>query len=202
MIDFSASTDLNGVNFDRDGVSSPIRIYINSIEQFYLTGSKRDDVLRGGIGNDIIRGNAGNDLITGNTGTDFLYGDDGNDTLQGGDGVDFLRGDAGRDTFVFDTEKAFDQSTGIDVVLDFQTSDKLVLHRRTFTGLTNNQVSFESVSSITQAQQSSAQITYIRSTGALYYNQNGAVDGFGTGGKFVRLLGQVTLTESDFTIQS
>ncbi|NJL22933.1 MAG: hypothetical protein HC895_22310 [Leptolyngbyaceae cyanobacterium SM1_3_5] len=53
-----------------------------------------------------------------------------------------------------------------------------------------------------QAQRSNALITYVRSTGALYYNQNKSGGGFGTGGQFAALESGVALTSRHFALQS
>ena len=62
-----------------------------------LTGTRRDDTLRGGDGDDTLDGGRGNDLLIGGGGNDLLIGGPGNDTLRGGDGDDTLRGGAGDD---------------------------------------------------------------------------------------------------------
>ncbi|MEW6494827.1 MAG: calcium-binding protein [Cyanobacteriota bacterium] len=66
----------------------------SNIEQFNITGTQYDDVLRGGAGNDTLNGGAGNDILNG-------YG--------GGVGeMDGLTGGAGADTFVLgDLSTAF-----------------------------------------------------------------------------------------------
>jgi hypothetical protein len=63
-----------------------------------ITGTPRNDVLRGTNGADVICGLGGNDIIYGLGGDDVLIGGAGNDTLYGGAGNDSLRGDAGNDT--------------------------------------------------------------------------------------------------------
>ena len=72
-----------------------------------ITGTARNDVLRGtngadvicGLGgNDTISGLGGNDILLGGVGEDRLDGGDGNDTISGGDGSDTLSGGTGADT--------------------------------------------------------------------------------------------------------
>lgn len=65
-----------------------------------ITGTARNDVLRGTNGADVICGLGGNDIIYGLGGNDTLIGGGGNDTLHGGAGNDKLRGEAGNDTLV------------------------------------------------------------------------------------------------------
>lgn len=71
-----------------------------------LTGTRRDDVLRGtpgrdvmvgGRGDDVIRALGGNDLVCAGAGDDAVSGGAGNDTLNGGGGDDVLSGGAGND---------------------------------------------------------------------------------------------------------
>ncbi len=64
-----------------------------------ITGSKKDDLLKGGSGafKDIIYGKGGNDDIFGGEGNDELFGDNGDDLLSGEAGNDDLFGGAGDD---------------------------------------------------------------------------------------------------------
>ena len=71
-----------------------------------ITGTRRDDRLRGSFGRDVICGLGGDDRITGLLGADVMYGDEGDDriegdlgadTLYGGDGDDRLEGGFGAD---------------------------------------------------------------------------------------------------------
>jgi hypothetical protein len=71
-----------------------------------ITGTDRDDRLRGTAGDDVICGLGGDDRIRGGGGADVLYGDAGDDRLRagpgddtayGGEDDDLLRGGAGED---------------------------------------------------------------------------------------------------------
>lgn len=181
------------------------------IEQLHVTGTFQDDLLQGESGDDIFKGKAGNDALNGNKGNDQLAGDggrdhliagDGNDTLQGGAGKDILEGGTGQDFFVFDINKRFKRSIGIDTLTDFQRSDRLVLDKTTFKSIKGKRVSFAAVKSIDQVKESDALITYIRSTGALYYNQNGEDAGFGQGRHFADLTDGFSLRRSNFVVQA
>lgn len=90
----------------------------------------------------------------------------------------------------------------IDVITDFQRPDKIVLDRTTFTALRGNRPSFQAVETIAQAKNSRALITYVRSTGALSYNQNGRTPGFGQGGQFADFKNGLNLGASDFIVQA
>ncbi len=170
-----------------------------------ITGSNQVNLLNGNAGQDQILGLNGNDTLLGGDGKDRLEGGDGKDKLTGGIANDQLTGDAGADRFIFDYGKPFSLSDGQDRITDFEKgADKIVLDRSTFTALTNK-VQFQSVQQLSNAQTSTALITYIRSTGRLYYNQNGAAAGFGTGGWFATLDGSKSangnLTAADFLTQ-
>lgn len=152
-----------------------------------ITGSDERNSLSGNDGQDKLLGLDGNDSIVGGRGKDQLDGDAGDDRLTGSIGSDRLKGDAGKDRFIFDDGTAFSTTNGQDRISDFeQGRDKIVLDRGTFTAL-GSKVSFASVQSLDAAGNSASLITYVRSTGRLYYNADGSTAGFGTGGWFATL---------------
>ncbi|MBD2090623.1 hyalin [Microcoleus sp. FACHB-1515] len=160
----------------------------------HLTGTNGSDNLTGGTGDDVLTGLGGNDILNGGAGQDRLIGGMGKDTLTGG---------ADADQFVFDIGRSFSRSLmGVDVITDFQRPDKIVLDRTTFTVLRGNRPSFQSVKTVAQAGSSRALITYVRSTGALFYNQNGRASGFGQGGQFADFKNGLNLGASDFIVQA
>jgi hypothetical protein len=173
-----------------------------------MTGSSHSDTLLGGSGNDTINANSGHDRIHGEAGNDYLNGEIGNDciaggfgndtllggagsdVLMGGAGDDLLDGGEGNDTYWFDTWKSF---TGADVGVDtikFQAGDKIALSSRTFSA----GVTFTSVGTDASAATSSATVTYSTATGRLFYNQNRAGTGFGSGGHFATLTHKPSLS--------
>lgn len=200
--------------------SSPI-VTVNIVGYDSITGTQANDVIAGSMavnrldgqgGNDLVTGLGGDDILAGGEGRDRVFGGSGNDAIVGGAGRDKLRGDEGSDRFIFDTGKAFDINTiGSDRIVDFKRGeDKLVLDQTTFTQIGkqffNKRVTFSSVGNVRQAENSSSLVTYIRSTGNLFYNENGSKDGFGAGGIFasIRKPGSANgnLGVSDFTIQA
>jgi serralysin len=83
-----------------------------------ITGSARDDALRGNNSANVIKGGDGTDTIMGRSGNDTLAGGLGDDKLHGQTGRDVLTGGGGRDTFLF---KAVSESRGSlrDTIKDF-----------------------------------------------------------------------------------
>ncbi len=150
-----------------------------------------------------------NDVINGQGGDDTLEGLSGDDLLRGGPGEDRLTGHSGADQFSFSTSRAFSRSdVGFDFITDFKPAqaDKIVLSKTTFTALTSaaggplDSSEFEAVDNVDAASTSSALITYITTFGNLFYNENGADDGFGQGGSFAILSGIPTISATDFLI--
>jgi Ca2+-binding RTX toxin-like protein len=200
--------------------SSPIAT-VNIVGYDSVTGTQANDVISGSMavnrlngqgGNDLVTGLGGDDILAGGEGRDRVFGGSGNDAISGGAGKDNLRGNEGNDRFIFDTGKAFDFNTiGSDRIIDFKRGqDKIVLDQTTFTQVGrqffNSRVTFSSVGNSRQAENSSSLVTYVRSTGNLYYNENGSQNGFGGGGIFanIRNPGSANgnLSVSDFAIQA
>ena len=164
----------------------------------------------GGLGNDRLIGNTLNNRLDGGAGNDSLAGGAGDDTLVGGLGTDNLVGGAGNDQFVFNGATAFSATTfGLDNIADFSAGDKIVLSKTVFAALTSvagagfsAASDFAVVTDDADAAISSASIVYNSVFGSLFYNQNGATAGFGTGGEFasVSILGASTLVASDFIV--
>jgi Ca2+-binding RTX toxin-like protein len=158
-----------------------------------ITGNAADNILNGGAGDDTIDGGEGNDILVGGAGNDILLESDGNDRFLFDSGVAFAAADFGIDTLN-------DLTTGID---------KIVIDTTSFTALTSvagNGFSvaseFAVVGSDAAAEISDAFITYNSTNGNLFYNQNGAAAGFGTGAQFATLLNSVALSAADFVIQA
>jgi Ca2+-binding RTX toxin-like protein len=156
-----------------------------------VLGTRFNDTLTGDNAANTLTGNAGDDAIVGNAGNDILTGNAGNDTLTGG---------RGSDRFVFSLSPRFNPAQiGIDTITDFtRGQDKILLDRSTFRGV--NRISFASVRNLRDAQRSDATFTYIRSSGALYFNANGSRNGFGTGAQFADLSNGLNLSAADLQL--
>ncbi len=167
--------------------------------------------------NDVINGQGGNDRIDGKSGNDHLRGGAGNDTLIGGAGNDVLTGGAGADRFLYNTSAAFSASAiGVDTISDFNRAqgDKIVLDKTTYSAISSvagngfsNAGDFKSIGfdlfQLTILEGiSSAKIVYDAVNGRLFYNQNGILPGFGSGGQFATLTGAPSLTANDFVVQA
>lgn len=155
------------------------------------TRTPGNDTLTGGAGNDALNGGGGRDTLRGGTGSDRLIGGSGNDTLTGG---------ADSDSFVFGSNRLFNPADfGVDRITDFISgTDKIVLDRTSFGDLQPEQIAI--VASDIEASSSSGLITYSTATGNLFFNQNAAVTGLGTGSRLARLDNAPNLAIADFLI--
>ena len=186
-----------------------------------LTGSAVENVVfSGGDGNDFLNasgtltpitadGGAGDDILIGGAGDDILIGGDGADLLIGGAGNDILIGGDGADFFGFDTGAAFNAGDiGTNQIQNFEAIDSIVLDVTVFAALTSSvggalsASEFAVVNSEEEAALSDALIVYGANTGNLYYNPNGAEEGFGNGAQFATIEGAPTLDANDFVIQA
>ncbi len=192
-----------------------------------LRGNAGNDTLTTGSGQDRLEGGDGNDVLSAGSGDDTdrydwygdfyllggLYGGNGNDILSGGIGSDYLNGGSGADSFLFDINTAFNSTIGIDTIADFVTgTDKIVLDKTTFTALTSAAggpilaSEFATINETTNgaaiAGSSTARIIFNRANGDLFYNADGAIAGFGTGGRFATLTGVSGLSTTDLLLQA
>ena len=78
--------------------SAVLLVAAGSVWAGTISGTSRNDTLRGGVGGDKIYGKGANDRLFGGAGNDLLVGGAGNDALVGGAGADTLRCGSGRDT--------------------------------------------------------------------------------------------------------
>ncbi len=101
-------------------------------------------------------------------------------------------------------------STNIDVIQFFSHNyDIIVLDKTTFTTISSavgtgfsNKSEFAVVGSKSAAETSTADIVYNSMNGNLFYNPNGSVAGFGTGGQFATLADNRFLSGTDFIIRA
>lgn len=182
---------------------------VNSNLKLTLSANNVIENVVGSNGSDRLIGNSLNNTMNGGTGNDVLTGGGGTDTLIGGFGNDIFTGGADSDRFLYSSGQAFTSNDfDSDILTDFTSgSDKLLLSKNTFTALSSvvgnglSQVSdFSTVEDDGLAATSNAFLVYSRSSGSLYYNQNGNAAGLGTGDEFLNLLNIPTLTTADLII--
>jgi Ca2+-binding RTX toxin-like protein len=156
-----------------------------------MLGNAIANTLDGKLGNDTLVGNGGDDLLIGGAGGDLLLGGVGNDTLDGGSGAD---------SYLFNSAVPFNVAAlGIDVIKNFTSGfDKIVLDQTTFGPLVAANIAI--VANDAVAATSAARISYSSATGRLFFNQNGAGAGFGTGGQFASTNAAPAVAVTDFQI--
>jgi serralysin len=147
-----------------------------------------------------VTGGDGSDTLTGNDDANILIGGAGSDTLTGGAGNDTLTGGAGSDSFVFNSSIAV---TNVDNISDFAVgTDKIKLSQAIFGFAAATPLAAAAVKIVTtdlDAGTSLGAIVYNSLTGSLFYNTDGATEGFGAGGQFATLkTGLTTLSSADF----
>ena len=152
-----------------------------------------------------------NNALIGAAGNDQLRGQEGDDSLIGGVGDDILSGGDGIDNFVFSGNGDFIVSgLGSDVITDFTSGkDKILLSKGVFGAVQSTvgnafsqTLEFATVDDDDLASTSNAFIVYCGNSGSLYYNQNGSLAGWGSGGEFANLLTFPALTATDFQLIS
>lgn len=129
-----------------------------------LSGTAKNDYIKGGLGNDLIFTGNKDDTINGDAGDDDLFGELGNDTLTGGEGSDF---------FYFDTK--LNGKTNVDTITDFEPGfDVLALDALIFKKLGNSVETNELwLKSSGNPQPSTGFLIYESNTGTLSYDTDG-----------------------------
>lgn len=151
---------------------------IGSDHDDFMTGSSGRNILVGGRGEDVLRGSAGNDL------------------LRGGLGDDTLNGGSGADEFRFET--ALNSGSNVDTIENYSIAhDWISLDDRVFDAM-GASLSSSEFHIGSAAQDSDDFIIYDSSTGALYYDEDGA--GGAAQVQFAMLDTGLTLMASEFDI--
>ena len=172
------TSKLEQIKFD-DGTTWDVA----TVKVKLLTGTAGDDTLIGYTGDDTMYGWAGNDDLRGNAGNDMLEGGAGNDIFSGG---------AGNDIFKF-----VSSDNGIDSISDFVSGvDSIHVVADNFGLIPGGGVSLVSGSTMPSASGANAQFLYNTTTGALYFDRDGAENAFGAI-QIATLTGQKTLVASD-----
>lgn len=129
--------------------------------------------LAGGVENLTLTGGDAIDGF-GNALANTLRGNDGANALAGGAGKDVLWGGLGDDAFVFNT--ALNASTNFDVIMDFNAGDHLLLDHTIFAALSDGVADEEFLvgAAVTAATSANQHLIYNTTSGALYYDGDGA----------------------------
>ncbi|MFN4016944.1 MAG: hypothetical protein ACK4JB_16510 [Reyranella sp.] len=187
-IDFTTGiSGQNSVEIRDSGITSAINV----------TGSVNGDTLSGSAFNDTLKGGDGGDSLFGSDGRDALDGGAANDRLNGGLGNDTMTGGIGADSFVFDSP--ISPTANIDRIVDFEIGvDTIEIHQEFyFLGLNPGELE-ASQFAVGAATGAGPQIVYNATTGALFYDSNGA--GAGGATQFAVLTGAPALSNQDFLI--
>ena len=123
-----------------------------------------------------------------------LVGNELDNFLIGGSGNDMLVGGGGNDTFRFITALG---PGNVDRISDFASGDSIQLDHIVFAGLALGQLSASAFAYDT-ATGAGPQVVYDHSTGALFFDSNGAAAGGAT--RFASLTGAPGLDASDFKV--
>lgn len=195
-----ADNDLLHGNADKDTVNGGAGADL-------LYGDDGNDSLIGGSDDDTLNGGTGKDTVSGGTGNDALSGGDGNDVLSGGDGDDFLRGGAGKDTLTGEAgdDRFLFNSTGpanADRIADFDAFiDKIGLEKAAFAGV-HAALNTQEFRLGTVAQDGDDRIVYDQTSGRLYYDPDGTLNGAASAPQilFAILANHATLSFDDFFV--
>ena len=151
-----------------------------------INGLDGNDTINGGDKDDVLNGDAGNDSLSGNSGNDMLIGGAGNDALNGG---------SGNDIFKFITP---DQGT--DSISDFASgADVIQIVGSNFGLQPGVGVSLLTGTATPSASGTAPQFLYNTTTGALYFDQDGAGSAYNAL-SIVTLTGQKNLAVADIVV--
>lgn len=148
-----------------------------------IFGRQGADTLFGGDGNDLLIGGGGNDTINGGNGDDYIF------QISNTDGRDFIDGGAGSDTYVLtgeanpETFRIYTRAAAVAAgMTGLNASTEIVITRNG----TNNASIIAQLDNIEEIQ--------INSLLTTANNGNGVVDGGGTQGDTVVVIGDFTQT--------
>ncbi|QRM27455.1 hypothetical protein [Microvirga sp. VF16] len=147
-----------------------------------------------------VTGTDKDNLIKGGGGKDRLNGGDGNDTLSGGSEADTLIGGAGDDVFLFDSRFS---TSNVDSISNFEiAADKIHLERDIFTAFAESDVGQNLPGSAFVVglvpQDADDRIIYDQTSGKLYYDSDGT--GATAARHFATLAANLMLTSDHFKI--
>lgn len=185
------------------GVSFVERLTLTGSAAINGTGNALGNTITGNAAANVLHGGNGGDVLSGAGGADTLYGDAGNDLLRGGAGNDTLYGGAGADRFRFDT--ALSTTANRDRINDFNpVDDSFQLENAIFTklGTATGAINASHFRSIVSGGATDANdfLVFNRTTGVLYYDATGSVNGLGDAVQVALLTPGLALTSADFVL--
>lgn len=155
-------------------------------------------IISGGAGANRLNGGTANERISGFGGNDTISGGGGDDIVSGGTGRDQLTGGLGEDRFLFNGSPI---ANSVDTISDFNViSDTLRFENSVFAGLgaagvlAANKLHFGGLAS----QDADDRITYVKATGALYFDADGS--GSGSAVKIAQMTKNLAMTVNDFEV--
>ncbi|MBZ9816225.1 MULTISPECIES: calcium-binding protein [unclassified Mesorhizobium] len=134
--------------------------------------------------------------LTGNELRQHIIGNAGDNVIKSGGGGDWLTGNGGHDTFVFNSTLS---KSNVATVTDFSPSvDKIHLDDAVFKGLSVGALASSAFYTGTAAHDSTDHIVYNSTTGALYFDSDGA--GGAAQIQFAALSPHLAVTASSFAV--
>lgn len=134
--------------------------------------------------------------LTGNEIAQYIYGNAGSNVVDGKGGADNLLGLDGADTFAFTTALG---GGNVDSIRDFEQGlDRIALDDAVFTGLTPGSLPAAAFVIGPAAQDANDRIIYDSTSGALYFDADGA--GGAAAVQFASISGLPALSAADFVV--
>ncbi len=195
----AVSVALNGATAVQVSIGGLIEDLISNIEN--LTGGSGGDTLTGDVLANVLNGGGGNDRLGGGGGKDVLSGGSGDDRLTGGAGLDKLTGGSGADVMVL-SDKTVSRDT-IDGFISGQ--DTLEISAAQFGGGLVAGVALSASSFVVNdtgdAGDADDRFIFDESSGDLYFDSNGSIDGSANSQLIASFTGLLPLlSSSDFII--
>lgn len=184
--------DASGVKWSESAAGTPAQRKLN------LTGNAAANTLTGNDADNVLAGLAG---------ADRLVGGKGNDTLNGGAGDDVLVGGEGSDVFVFNAALSGKSGSNVDHIEDFVSgTDRIFLDDAVFTKIgvkgtsAGTALRADSFCLGSEAKDAADRIIYDQTSGNLYYDPTGSVNGANDQVLFAVIVNPTALSQGDFFI--
>lgn len=154
----------------------------------YIAGDDSSNTVSGGSTNDYLIGLGGADRLEAGAGNDFLAAQGDGDVLIGGEGEDYFRLSLSLSPQTPDQVLDFDSAEGDKIIFDAPGINTQVVAPLYVISHSEK---------LLTAFENDALMLYDQKTGKLFFNQNGADSGLGTGGLMAVLVGKPDLSVGD-----